>query len=404
MFLIKGGLFFSGVRLDESAYKGIGTEWKEDLGQHHYNPGAGLRRARPVAYGLHLPHGLYTALYQSLDTPFILRREGGTLYLYLNDFRLLPVEYERRPDYYSRTTSTDVLMPHIGPHRLRRQVLFEYNAYCQFFSDNTQCLFCGIISEKPLHHGHYQGQFIASPDEIAEVAAAAYEDGAVTELQITGGVLPERAEFDYILDVGEAICARLGTDSIPNGQAVLVPPPDLDGIDRLRDAGWEEVAFNLEVWDERLWPGIVRGKDAALPREKWLESLEHAAKLFGFGKVASVLIAGLEPKESHWAGVEWLAERGIHGVPIPWSPTPGSPLQGHQSPTAAWHLEVAARSLDIWEAHGLDADRHSSQGLHYMDLANMRQHLREAEDKDSGFDRNGDLRHTIAVEGVLPEM
>jgi hypothetical protein len=108
--------------------------------------------------------------------------------------------------------------------------------------------------------------------------------------------------------------------------------------------------------------------------------------------VASVQIAGLEPKESHWAGVEWLAERGIHGVPIPWSPT------------AAWHLEVAARSLDIWEAHGFDADRHSSQGLHYMDLANMRRHLQEAEDRDPAFDRTGDLRHTIAVEGVPPEM
>ena len=46
VFLIKGGLFMSGVRLDDSAYEGVGNQWKEDQGQHHYNPSAGHRRAR----------------------------------------------------------------------------------------------------------------------------------------------------------------------------------------------------------------------------------------------------------------------------------------------------------------------------------------------------------------------
>ena len=38
VFLIKGGLFMSGVRLDDSAYEEVGSQWKEDQGQHHYNP------------------------------------------------------------------------------------------------------------------------------------------------------------------------------------------------------------------------------------------------------------------------------------------------------------------------------------------------------------------------------
>jgi len=78
------------------------------------------------------------------------------MYLYLEDLRLFPVELEKRPGYYDRTTSTGVPMAQIGPHRLQRQLLIEYNAYCRYFSDNTQCLFCGIIAEKPLHHGHYK--------------------------------------------------------------------------------------------------------------------------------------------------------------------------------------------------------------------------------------------------------
>ena len=37
-FLVKAALFMAGVRLDRSAYEGVGTIWKEDLGQRHYDP------------------------------------------------------------------------------------------------------------------------------------------------------------------------------------------------------------------------------------------------------------------------------------------------------------------------------------------------------------------------------
>lgn len=415
VFLTKGGLFLSGVNVDPSADEGIGTEWKEDAGQHHYNPSAGLRRPRLVPYAIHMPHGFYSPIYMNSSSPFVLRREKGNLFLYLEEMRLFPVQFERRPNYYSKETSTGVPMHHIGPHRLKRQVLFEYNAYCRYFSDNTQCLFCGIISERPLHHGHYQGHFVASPAEIAEVAAAAYQEDGCSELQLTGGVLPERAEVPYFLEVGDAIKDRMGVGIVPGSQAVLVPPQDFRRIEELKKSGWQGVAFNLEVWNERMWPGFAPGKAATVSRERWLEALEFSVGVFGKGQVTSVLVTGLEPKESHWEGVEWMAERGIYGVPIPWSPTPGSPLEGHQTPTAAWHLEVAARSLDIWEKHGLDPHRHSSGGLHYADLADMRQHWRESQtprlsgtngaseplEKDSG---EKDLRYTIAVEGKLPEL
>jgi len=401
--LLKAAMFMSGVRLDDSAYEGVGTVWKEDQGQYHYNPSAGQRQPHQPPHALNMPHNLYSTLYLRPDSPFVLRREGETLYLYMEDFRLFPVEFEPRPQYYSRETSTGVPMSHIGLHRLQRQLLFEYNAYCKYFSDNTQCLFCGIIGEKPQYHGHYQRDFVASPDEIAEVAEAAYGEGICSEMQVTGGVLPERAEVDYILDVGRAVKKRLGVDTIPNSQAVMVPP-ELSQIEELKEAGWQGVAFNLEVWNRGLWPGMTPGKLETLSRQGWEEALEEAVRVFGKGNVASVLIAGLEPKESHWEGMEWMAQRGIYGVPIPWDPTPSSSLEGHQTPTAAWHLEVVVRDLDIWDEYDLDPQRHSSGGLHYSDLGAMRQSLKILEDSDPDYDVTQDLRHTLAVEGRLPEL
>ena len=62
------------------------------------------------------------------------------------------------------------------------------------------------------------------------------------------------------------------------------------------------------------------------------------------------------------------------------------------------------RDLDIWDEYDLDPQRHSSGGLHYSDLGAMRQSLKILEDSDPDYDVTQDLRHTLAVEGRLPEL
>ena len=389
------------MRLDESAGEGVGTIWKEELGQRHYDPDAGGPQSGPLPQTLLLPHGMCWPVSVSTASPFLLRRERGTLYLYLDEVRLFPVELERRPKYYNLQTATGVPMRLIGVHRLMRQVLVESNAYCRFFSQRNPCLFCGLMAERALLTPRHRRLFAASPQEVAEVVAAAYSEGSATEMQVTGGVLPEQREVDYLIEVGQALQTRLGVETVPGSQAVIAAPQRLEQVDALRAAGWEGVAFNLEIWSPALWPGIVPGKAALLPRERWLAALEHAAHVFGKGNVASVLVAGIEPKASFLEGVRYFAEHGIYGVPIPWTPAPGSAFEGHQTPTAAWHLDATVRTLDIWDEHGLSSERHSSGGLHYADLGRMREHVLR-EQRDSGSDLTRDLRYRLAVTGELP--
>jgi hypothetical protein len=72
---------------------------------------------------------------------------------------------------------------------------------------------------------------------------------------------------------------------------------------------------------------------------RWLEALEHAAKVFGKGRVRSSIVAGLEPRESTLEGVEVLASLGVIAFPGPWIPNPGSALEGHRTPEASWHYQ-----------------------------------------------------------------
>ena len=60
----------------------------------------------------------------------------------------------------------------------------------------------------------------------------------------------------------------------------------------------------MESWNKGMWPGFVSDKNATMPRVKWLEALEFSVGVFGKGQATTILIAGLEPKESDWEGVE----------------------------------------------------------------------------------------------------
>ena len=53
------------------------------------------------------------------------------------------------------------------------------------------------------------------PPRLPKSSAAAYEEDGCTGLQITGGVLPERVEVPYVMEVGKGIKERMGVETIP---------------------------------------------------------------------------------------------------------------------------------------------------------------------------------------------
>jgi hypothetical protein len=396
--MVLAALVLHGTRLDDSAYEGVGERWKEEVQIYFFNPNLALKqRPRPAPAAVILPHDLYAPLIIRDDAPFLLRRDDGVLRLMLDGQPIATVEYSERPAYYSRTTSTGVEMRFIGANLQRRALELCYNSYCVLFADDGECKFCNIGAERPAWTRRYNSYFVAAPQEAAEVALAAYSDGTCRTLNLTGGILPRRAEIPYLIEVGQALQGAFGSPVIPGGFATLTPPKDLEQIDELYAAGYMYLSFNLEVWDEHARAIYTPGKARMYTRDEWLAAMEHARDVAGPFRVGSAFVAGLEPMESLLEGVEALLQRGIAATPIPWIVMPGSALEGHQSPAGGWHLELFTRVLDLYERYGFPLPVEESGGNFQTDLALMRRDLAA-----NAPVSEHDPRYLIAVKGRWP--
>ncbi|MDR1733794.1 MAG: hypothetical protein LBR73_02820 [Oscillospiraceae bacterium] len=408
VFLVKAALYLTGVRLEESAFEGVGTVYKEQHGIYQFDFNLNADKQNPLPAELSLPHGLHVPVVVNPQSPFSLSREKGQLYLKANGMRLFPVEYEPRPKFYDLNTSDGIAMWKLAQHRLGDELMVTYNTYCHTLKGGKQCRFCALNANESIA-GCRNGMFIQTPAQIAEVAEAGYSEGIVKRLEITGGILPHRAEIPFMIEVAKAVTARLGTKTIPNGHALLAAPNDVADIDRLKEAGWEYVFFNLEVWDENFFKAYCPGKEELIGREHWLKALDYAVRVFGPGNVRCILIAGLEPFQSYMEGAEYLTSHGIFCDPAPWMPMPGSMLEGHSSPSAQWHINLLVKTLDLWEKYG-SLDAHLSCGfsgalpldtiakdgwLAFNDLARMRLEVRRQNLPES------DLRYKLSVKGDL---
>jgi hypothetical protein len=134
---------------------------------------------------------------------------------------------------------------------------------------------------------------------------------------------------------------------------VVGAPLDFSIIDKYKEAGYRNVAMNIEIWDKHIWKTICPGKDSQCGGwENWVRALEYMVKVFGRGRVRSNIVSGIEPKKSVLEGVEYLSDIGVVSLPGPWCPNPGSELEGHRTPETSWHLDNYYKFAAIYRRKG----------------------------------------------------
>ena len=301
-----------------------------------------------------LPLGHTTGFRANHRSQFSLEYENGQYFIVKNGNELTKVSFLERPKYYGLKTSDGTNMHTVAVNYADGHAFVAYSNECYLKDKGTVCLFCNINATKD-NYGESQGITWKYPNQIGETIAAAYSEG-FKHLTISGGFIPERREVDYYLDVAESIKEHTGHDDF-NGTACIGAPRDLTVIDKYKEVGYSTLATNLEVWDRHFFKAYCPGKEEHCGgRDHWIKAIEYAVKVFGFGKVRSFLVGGLEPKTTTLEGLEYLASKGVVALCSPWCPNPGSALEGHRSPTWEWHVEVALKNTEILRKYGFTFD------------------------------------------------
>ena len=344
---LKAELLVEVIQATPEALKEIGKKYKE---QNHglfgwdFEDHAGM----VLPDDFLLPDGTVVQFRKNGRSPYRVTVEENGLTLCNGKERICKVEWIPRPAYYTEETVNHHPMVKIGQIGGEDCLFFCYQNYCSHFSKKEECLFCNLISTSKTYGSVLKKK---EAEDIGGVAKAAFAEGRVKHVLLTGGCFNHQKEIEQVADILKSIRAKTGLERIP-GTILPSPAKGEDEIKEYYDTGIKAIGFSMEIWDEKLYGAICPGKSKNVSHGNFIRSIRIAAKIFGEGNVYGVFVMGLEPKKTFLEGVKEMTALGANVVPFVWSPNPGSKLEGHRAPTSQWFVETVLEASEIvYRAH-----------------------------------------------------
>jgi hypothetical protein len=339
---LKAELLTNGVNATPEALKELGGKYKEqNHGLFGWDFEDHSNTTLPDDFGL--PDGTIVQFRRNSNSPYLVDVFNGEITLTNGKEKLCQIRWLPRPKFYNNNTTSNNKMVKIGQVGGEDCLFFCYQNYCSHFSKNEQCLFCNLVSTSKTYNSVLRSK---DTQDIGEVAKAAFDEGNVKHVLLTGGCFNHQKEIELVTQIVTSIKNHTGKSRVP-GTILPSPPRTPYEIEQYYASGIQAIGFSMEIWDEKMYKAICPGKSKSISHEEFVNSIRNAVKVFGEGNVYGVFVLGIEPRETFLKGVEELSGLGANIVPFVWSPNPGSKLEGHRAPTSKWYLETVIEAAKI---------------------------------------------------------
>jgi hypothetical protein len=364
--IIKADICRRGIQLTEDLYAAAAAACTTGLVTKAADV---LGGARPIPSQFHFSADDTTVDIRSVDgSPYqIGRHEEGRYQLRCRDEALGEVYFTPRPAYMDRQTSDGKPCAEYLTQRGPSCLFIDVINFCAYVKKGEACQYCllGPVMEAKIQLGRTRP--IPDFKMVAEAVETACEELDLRDLKLCGGGLYNtHQEARLHMDCLEAILTRV---EAPEEITILSQALAKEDQKRLKDLGATNVCFDLEVWNEDLWPKLLPGKAKTVGREQWISRLEDAVDVFGRGHVGTNLVAGFEcaPRpgflsrdealESYTSGFGDLIARGI----VPWFTVwTAHPLVGgfaaDDPPPTDFYLRLGIVIHELLEKHGVYPD------------------------------------------------
>lgn len=358
--LLRLELLSRGIKVDPGFTEQLGSALKEPL----------WTRTGPTSTGidLMLEKGIYVSPaiegerfpYHYKNSPFLLTAdENGRGVIKKNGRIVQRVSPFPRPSFYGKKTSIGNPMEKIGVVTGDFLAIAIDNRcwFWGYYRDDElvnykekQCKFCGIgLSMKR------DELYRKSNEDILEVVTAAVEGGDVKHIGINAGTMapPGRGHEEYA-ELVSAIKRRHDVWV----RLSICPPEEEKYIDILYDAGADQIGYDIEVYDPERYRYICPGKldevDRGIPHEHFFRMLAYAAKYGGPNKAYSILVTGLESRETTVQGIEALCKLGVVPRMGVFRPIPGTHLEKHPTPSEGYLVYIYKKLRELTMQYGID--------------------------------------------------
>lgn len=218
--------------------------------------------------------------------------------------------------------------------RNNNRIRIRHNSVCIFKQHGKGCYFC---------HAKNEVDYPFDLVDIKESFLFFLKNTNFDKIMIGGASNDRKSETNIIKSIIQLI--RNYTDK--KIYIMTVPPTNLNEIKEYKRLGANEIAFNMEIYDEKIAKTLMPEK-GNIPRDEYLLALKKATDIFGKnGDVRSMLLIGLEPIESFNAGIEALCRIGVSPMISPFRPMYHTKLQNFVPPTLCECLRYMTSALEL---------------------------------------------------------
>jgi len=265
----------------------------------------------------------------AFDSPFVADSPdaNGNSTLKHASIPIAQISFPSTPKFYAGQTADGIPYSHIATLHGRDVLATTVLQTCiRYESRKKSCQFCSIGQSLTA------GRTIAhkTPEQLAEVAKAAYELDGIKHMVLTTGTpaTPDRGAA-VLVDSVRAIKAAVPHLPI---QAQCEPPDTDEWFQRLKDAGVDTVGMHLEAVNPQVRARVMPGK-ASVPLTRYFSAFEAAVSVFGRGQVSTYILAGLgDSVDEILAMGKRLLDIGVYPFVVPFVPITGTALESHPAP------------------------------------------------------------------------
>ena len=280
-----------------------------------YNPAFNLLKEGVFSsFDLMLSDGTCVNAPYKLDfsefSPFSLNAADKGYYLSFYDQWLDSVSVELcSPAIYNQRTATGRSLSdifYLATDRIRIRI----QGGCDLKTLDVGCKFCNVP----------KGSIKYNEKDIIENLEVIEKNINFNHYMIGGGSDLTDESWQKIINITRAI------KGLSNKEITLmcIAPKNKDTMVQLKQAGIDDVSFNLEICSDELAKRLMPYK--GMPRNEYFQRLRNAVNVWGKFNVRSMLLVGLEPEEILYETIEKLCVNGIQPVLSVFRPLCGSEL------------------------------------------------------------------------------
>lgn len=211
---------------------------------------------------------------------------------------------------------------------------------CKYKEKGIGCKFCNMDRD---------GEEITLED-IREVVSHYHRECKDVRHYLIGG----QSERDDVAEEKLIKVAEIIREIAPLAEIyAMVLPCRTPVLKQMRTAGVDQIAYNIEIYDETCAKKYMPGK-SGISREKYFEALKAASRLQPKnGDTRSLMIIGLESMESMYEGINLLAANHVQPILSVFRPLPDTPLENIVPPSMQNVCSIFYKATQICENYGL---------------------------------------------------